>query len=130
MVFLTGPPNFSTKKKTANQPTTAAVPENPVTKKGRDWLLSDFLFGTEVKKTTLYVLGLAMQLREYAFQQDIAHLPNSICTCHRREHPITTESITSIKHIKSIKRSLLAKSIKTLKLGDQGRMNNIVQYSC
>ena len=28
--FLTGPPNFSTKKKTANQPTTAAVPENPV----------------------------------------------------------------------------------------------------
>ena len=31
---------------TANQPTTAAVPENPVTKKGRDWLLSDFLFGT------------------------------------------------------------------------------------
>ena len=25
-----------------------AVPENPVTKKGRDWLLSDFLFGTEI----------------------------------------------------------------------------------
>ena len=41
-------PNFSTKEKTANQPTTAAVPENPVTKKGRDWLLSDFLFGTEI----------------------------------------------------------------------------------
>ena len=36
VVFLTGLPNFSTKKKTANQPTTAAVPENPVTKKGRD----------------------------------------------------------------------------------------------
>ena len=48
VVFLTGPPNFSTKKKTANQPTTAAVPENPVSKKGRDWLLSDFLFGTEI----------------------------------------------------------------------------------
>ena len=49
MVFLTDPPpNFSTKKKTANQPTTAAVPENPVTKKGRDWLLSNFLFGTEI----------------------------------------------------------------------------------
>ena len=28
--------------------TTAAIPENPVTKKGRDWLLSDFLFGTEI----------------------------------------------------------------------------------
>ena len=60
VVFLTGPPpNFSTKKKTANQPTTAAVSENPVTKKGHDWLLSNFLFGTEIgegqlKKTTLY----------------------------------------------------------------------------
>ena len=50
VVFLTGPPpNFSTKKKTANQPTTAAVPENHATKKGRDWLLSDFLFGTEME---------------------------------------------------------------------------------
>ena len=48
MVFYLAPHNFSTKKKTANQPTTAAVPENPVTKKGRDWLLSDFLFGTEI----------------------------------------------------------------------------------
>ena len=48
VVFLTPPPHFSTKKKTANQPTTAAVPENPWTKKGRDWLLSNFLFGTEI----------------------------------------------------------------------------------
>ena len=47
--FLTAPPpHFSTKKKTANQPTTAAVPENHVTEKGLDWLLSDFLFGTEM----------------------------------------------------------------------------------
>ena len=34
--------------KTANQPTTAAVAENPVTKTGRDWLFSNFLFGTEI----------------------------------------------------------------------------------
>ena len=47
--FFNWPPhNFSTKKKTTNQPTTAAVPENPLTEKGRDWLLSDFLFGTEI----------------------------------------------------------------------------------
>ena len=34
--------------KIANQPITAAVPVNPVTKKGRDWLLGSFLFGTEI----------------------------------------------------------------------------------
>ena len=32
--FICPPPHFSTKKKTANQPTTAAVPESPVTKNG------------------------------------------------------------------------------------------------
>ena len=30
VIYLTGPHNFSTKKKTANQPTTAANPVNPV----------------------------------------------------------------------------------------------------
>ena len=38
------PSNFSTKKKTANQPIRAAVPVNPVSKKGRDWLLGGFSF--------------------------------------------------------------------------------------
>ena len=33
--------------KIANQPITAAVAVYPVTKKGRDWLLGSFLFGTE-----------------------------------------------------------------------------------
>ena len=37
--FSLVPPDFSTKKKIANQPITAVVPVNPVTKKGRDWLL-------------------------------------------------------------------------------------------
>ena len=46
--FLLVPPNFSTKKKTANQPIRAAVPVNPVTKKGCDWLLDSFLIGTEI----------------------------------------------------------------------------------
>ena len=41
------PPNFSTKQKTAYQPIRAAVPVDPATKKGRDWLLGGFLFGTE-----------------------------------------------------------------------------------
>ena len=55
-------PNFSSKKKTANQPTTAAVPENPVTKKGRDCCLAIFFLvlkwggGGELKKTTLSTL--------------------------------------------------------------------------
>ena len=46
-------PNFSTKKKIANQPIPAAVSVNPVNKKGPDWLLGNFLFGTEkvLKKT-------------------------------------------------------------------------------
>ena len=48
VVFSLVSPNFSTKKKTANQPIRAAVPVNPVTKKGRDWLLDGFLFGTEI----------------------------------------------------------------------------------
>ena len=34
-------PNFSTKKKTANQPIRAAVPVNPFTKKGCDWMLGE-----------------------------------------------------------------------------------------
>ena len=42
------PPNFSTKKKTANQPITAAVPVNLANKKGCDWLIGSFLFGTEI----------------------------------------------------------------------------------
>ena len=46
--FSLVPPNFNTKKKIANQPITAAVPVNPVTMKGRDWLLGVFLFGTEI----------------------------------------------------------------------------------
>ena len=47
--FFNWDPSISVPKKTANQPTTAAVAENPVTKKGRDWLLSDFLFGIEIR---------------------------------------------------------------------------------
>ena len=43
MIFLTGPPQFQYQKET-----TAAVAENPVAEKGRDWLLCDFLFGTEI----------------------------------------------------------------------------------
>ena len=46
--FLLVPPSFSTKMKIANQPITAAVPVYPVTKKGRNWLLGHFLFGTEI----------------------------------------------------------------------------------
>ena len=46
--FSLVPPIFSTKKKIANQPITAAVPVNPVTKEGRDWLLGGFLFSTEI----------------------------------------------------------------------------------
>ena len=42
------PPNFSTKKKIVNQPITATVPVNPVSKKGCDWLLGGFLIGTEI----------------------------------------------------------------------------------
>ena len=42
--FSLVPPNFCTKKKTASQPIRAAVPVNPVTKKGRDWLLGGFSF--------------------------------------------------------------------------------------
>ena len=42
-------PNVSTKKKISNQPIQAAVSENHITiKKGPDWLLSNFLFGTEI----------------------------------------------------------------------------------
>ena len=37
--FSLVPPNFSTKKKTASQPIRAAVPVNPVTEEGPDWLL-------------------------------------------------------------------------------------------
>ena len=46
--FLIAPFNFSTKKKTANQPITPAVPVNLVNKKGCDWLIEDFLLGTEI----------------------------------------------------------------------------------
>ena len=38
------PPNFSTKKKIANQPIRAGVLVNPLSKKGRDWLLGGFSF--------------------------------------------------------------------------------------
>ena len=48
MIFLTAPFNFSTKKKTANQPITPAVPVNLVNKKGCDWLIEDFLLDTEM----------------------------------------------------------------------------------
>ena len=44
------PPNFSTKKKTAKQPITAAVPINPVTKEGRDWNYVVLPALAEVKK--------------------------------------------------------------------------------
>ena len=47
VVFFLFLPNFSTKKKIANQPITAAVPVNLVNKKGCDWLIGGFLFGTE-----------------------------------------------------------------------------------
>ena len=46
--FSLVPPDFSTINKNVNQPITAAVQVNPVTKKGRDWLLGGFLFGTEI----------------------------------------------------------------------------------
>ena len=48
MALLTGPPQFQHQKKIANQPITTAVSENPVTKKGHNWLLGNFLFGTEI----------------------------------------------------------------------------------
>ena len=49
-----------TKNKISNPLITAALPENPVTKKGRDWLLGGFQFGTEIggtsgKKITPYI---------------------------------------------------------------------------
>ena len=63
--FSLVPPDFSTKKKTANQPIRAAVLINPFTKKGHDWLLGGFSFwywnwGVPVKKTTLYNYDIAM----------------------------------------------------------------------
>ena len=48
MIFLTGPHNFTSKKKTANKPITAAVPVNLANKKGCDWLIGGLLFGTEI----------------------------------------------------------------------------------
>ena len=42
--FSLVPPDFSTKKKTANQPIRAAVLINLFTKKGHDWLLGGFSF--------------------------------------------------------------------------------------
>ena len=49
VIFSTGLPNFSTKKKIAIQPITAAVPVNLVNiKKVCDWLIGGFLFGTEI----------------------------------------------------------------------------------
>ena len=39
--------------KIANQPIPAAVSVNPVTKKGHDWLLGNFLFGTEIGESQL-----------------------------------------------------------------------------
>ena len=42
--FSLVPHNFSTKKKTANQPIRAAVLVNPFTKKVRDWLLGGSSF--------------------------------------------------------------------------------------
>ena len=41
-------PNFSSKKKIANQPITVAVSVNPVTEKGPDWMLGNFLLGIEI----------------------------------------------------------------------------------
>ena len=46
--FSTGPPPISAPKR--KLPITAAVSVNPVTKKGLDWLLGNFLFGTEIGK--------------------------------------------------------------------------------
>ena len=51
-MFSLVPPNFSTRKKIANQPITAAVPVYPVTKKSRDWLLGSFLFVTKLGGTS------------------------------------------------------------------------------
>ena len=48
--FLLFLPNFGTKKKMANQPIIAAVSLNLVNKKGCDWLIGGFLFGTEIGK--------------------------------------------------------------------------------
>ena len=61
--FSLVPPNFSTKKKIANQPITAAVPVNPFSWKDRHWLPGSFLFGTEiggvpVKKTSCMFGGI------------------------------------------------------------------------
>ena len=36
-------------KKTANQPITASVAENPANKKGCDWLIGGFLIGTKIR---------------------------------------------------------------------------------
>ena len=48
VIFLTGPPNFSTKKKTANQPITAFLINIIYWKSSCDWLIGNFLFGTEI----------------------------------------------------------------------------------
>ena len=55
----------TTKKKTANQPIIAAVTVNLVNKKGCDWLIGGFIFGTEIgegqlKKNTLYMGNCAL----------------------------------------------------------------------
>ena len=44
--FSTGPPPISAPKR--KLPIPAAVSVNPVTKKGPDWLLGNFYFGTEI----------------------------------------------------------------------------------
>ena len=52
LAFFTGAPQFHFQKENRQalpkQPIRATVPGNPVTKKGRDWLLGGFLFGTEI----------------------------------------------------------------------------------
>ena len=46
--FFTSTPQFQYQKKIANQQITVAVPVNPINKKGRDWLLGGYLFGSEI----------------------------------------------------------------------------------
>ena len=51
------------KKKTVNQPIShTAVSENPVTKKGHDWLLGNFLLGTEIGEGQLDTNNLLNEL--------------------------------------------------------------------
>jgi hypothetical protein len=86
--FLTvncNPPNFSTKKKTANQPITAFLISNIYWNDSCDWLIGNFLFGTEIgceqlKKTTLYINDIILSL-PYIIHQACQCNDQKFCVC-------------------------------------------------